>query len=188
MRRRPLLGVVALACYAVHAGFHVARGEAADLLWACHLATVLVGIALLTAAPTLNAIGFFWLLIGDALWLLDLADGAPLLPTSLLTHGGGLLLSLYGLRQYGLPRHAWWQAVLAFLALQQICRWLTPPAANINLAFAVWAGWEARFPSYPAYLAMLVGIALAVFFIADRLARRLLAASATRTPGGAAAP
>jgi hypothetical protein len=59
-----------------------------------------------------------------------------------------------------LPRHAWWQAVLAFLALQQVCRWLTPPAANINLAFAVWQGWEARFPSYPAYLAMLVGLAL----------------------------
>jgi hypothetical protein len=187
-RRRPLLAALALAGYAIHAGYHLAHGHPEDLLWACHIGAVLVGLGFLAASPTSNAIGFFWLLIGDALWGLDLAGGAPLLPTSLLTHGLGFGLSLIGLRSYGLPRHAWWQAVLAFLVLQQLCRWLTPPAANINLAFAVWSGWEQRFPSYPAYLAMLLTLALLAFFSVDRLLRRLSApVAAAGAPAGAPA-
>ena len=175
---RPGLGLLAFAFYAIHAGVHLANGEAQDLWWVCHVATLLVGVGfcLGTAAPI--AIGFLWLCVGDALWLLELAGGEPLLPSSLLTHVGGFLLSLYGLRLYGLPRGTWWQAVVALLAMQQLTRWLTPAEANVNVAFAVWKGWEGWFPSYLVYRIVLTAGAAAIFAVLEWLARRALALNA----------
>lgn len=167
-------GLVAVGAYAVHAGHHVLRGHPEDALWACHLGTLLVAVGFFLRAPTANAIGFFWLLIGNVCWMIDLANGAEFLPTSTLTHGVGIVLAIVGLRAFGLPPHAWWQAVIAFVALQQLTRWMTPPGANVNVAFAVWTGWEERFPSYPPYIAMLLAIGAATFFVVSTLVRRLL--------------
>ncbi len=167
-------GLGALGCYAVHAAYHVHRGHPEDLVWACHVGTLLVAFGLAARSPVANAIGFLWLVVGNVCWAMDLAAGGDFLPTSILTHAGGLVLGALGLRRMGLPRHAWWQALVGFVLLQQLSRWTTPPDANVNVAFRVWTGWEARFPSYPAYLAMLYAIALASFFVIDRVARRLL--------------
>ena len=38
------LGVLALVCFAVHASFHVLSGRAPDVLWACHIAALLIGV------------------------------------------------------------------------------------------------------------------------------------------------
>jgi hypothetical protein len=153
--------VLALALYAVHAAYHLRDGHPEHLLWACHLAAVFVGVGLLRASPRLNAIGFLWLVIGNALWLLDLAGGGEFIPTSRGTHVGGLALSLIALARLGMPRHAWWQAAAVFLLLQQLTRWLSPAGANVNVAFRVWDGWEGHFPSYPWDMAGLVASALA---------------------------
>lgn len=170
-----LWGLLAVACYATHAAVHLGRGHPEDLWWACHLGTVLVSAGFLLHAPTANAIGFFWLLVGNVCWLTALAAGGEFLPTSTLTHGIGFVLAIAGLRAFGLPRGAWWQAMVAFVALQALTRWTTPPDANVNVAFRVWAGWERTFPSYPAYLAVLWAIGLATFFVASVAVRRLLA-------------
>jgi hypothetical protein len=167
-------GVLALAFYAVHATTHLQRGHPEDLLWACHLGVVCVGAGLLGRWATANAIGFLWLCLGDVLWLVDLAAGGEFIPTSMLTHLGGLALAAYGVVKLGMPRHSWWKAILAFLVLQQICRWATPPEANVNVAFAVWRGWEELFPSYLPYLLMLMAITAAGFALLEHLARRLL--------------
>ena len=151
------------------------RGHPEDLSWACHLGTLLVAAGFFLRTPTANAIGFFWLVVGSACWVMDLAAGAELIPTSTLTHGVGLALAIVGLRAFGLPRAAWWQAMVTFVALQQLTRWTTPPEANVNVAFRVWAGWERTFPSYPTYMAMLWAIGLATFFVVSAAARRLLA-------------
>jgi hypothetical protein len=70
------------------------------------------------------------------------------------------------------PRHAALTATLGLAALQGVTRLLTPAAANMNLAFAVWSGWESSFPSYAAYEMVLLGGAGAAFFCGDRLLRR----------------
>lgn len=173
-RRRPGFGLIALAFYAAHASYHLLHHHPEEVIWVCHVATLLVGVGFLTASATANGIAFLWLLMGDLLWGLDLASGGTLLPTSLLTHVGGLVLSIYGLLLYGMPRHVWWQSVVAFLVLQQVCRWITPAASNVNVAFAVWDGWEAQFRSYHRYIAMLTALALAVSFTVEQVTRRLL--------------
>jgi hypothetical protein len=178
-RRRPRLGGLALAFYAIHASTHLRLGQPEHLLWACHLAVVLVAGGLLSGSPTWNAIGLSWILVGDALWLLDLASGAELLPTSPLTHVGGLVLAVIGVRSLGMPKGVWWQAALLLAALQLATRLLTPAEANVNVAFRVWSGWEEVFPSYRRYLASSYAILLAVFLVIERATRRLLAADRT---------
>lgn len=170
-------GALAVACYLVHACTHLLAGHPEEVLWACHLGSLLVGIGILTGWPLLNAVGFLWLCVGDAMWALDLASGAALMPTSLLTHLGGLSIGLWGLSRFGMPRHSAWLAILGFAGLQQLCRWVTPAASNVNLAHDVWAGWEEAFPSYLAYEAMLLAFGLAAFLLIEWAARRTLPAT-----------
>ena len=171
-------GALACAFYAVHAGVHLARGHPEELLWACHLGALWVGLGLLLRQPALHAIGFLWLCVGTVLWGIGLAGGGELIPTSLLTHVGGLAVGGLAVWTLGMPRHSWWRALLAFLVLQQLCRWLTPAAANLNLAHAVWPGWETRFPSYLLYQLMLLAIAGASFALIEWLTRRFTDPSA----------
>ena len=162
------LGVIALACYATHAAWHLAHHRPDDLLWACHLACVLVGVGLLASSPTLVAIGVSWLSFGLPLWAIDLATGGEFLPTSVLTHVVGFALGILGVRRLGFPRGTWWKAALAFVALWPITRALTERAANVNLAFSVHPGWERVFPVYAVYFAAIVGLATATFFGVER--------------------
>lgn len=164
--------LICLACYGAHALFHLRSGHPEELLWACNVATQLVGLGLLLRAARPLAIGVLWLIFGDLMWALYLLGGGPFYPTSLLTHGGGLALGLWGARRLPWPRHAALIATLGLAALQGATRLLTPPAANVNLAFAIWTGWEGSFPSYAAYEGVLLGGAGAVFFCGDRLLRR----------------
>jgi hypothetical protein len=168
-----LLGVLGLLCYGVHAAFHVARGHGVDALWACHVATLLVSAGALAQRPRLAAVGVLWLAFGNAVWLVDLATGGEFFPTSLLTHVGGFAIGLVVLKRRGWPASSWWPAALGFLGLLLLTRLVTPRADNVNLAFSVSAGWEAIFPSYPLYLALLVGAGTLTFFVAELGLRRL---------------
>ena len=163
------LGTVAVASYATHAVVHLARAEPQDLLWACHIAALLVGIGLLCASPTLNAIGLLWSCYGTPLWILDLATGGEWIPTALLTHLSGLVIGFIGVRRLGLPRHAAWKAMAAYGLLFLATRALTPPGANVNLAFSVYQGWQRWFASYPLYLAMLLVLGMGTFLVAEHL-------------------
>ena len=171
----PVLGLLAFGFYLVHATYHVLDHHPENLLWSCHLATVLVGIALWRGYATVNGIAFLWLIVGDLIWVIDLANGAEFLPTSLFTHVGGLILSVIALAKLGMPRQAWWKAMLAIWMLQEVTRRTAPPAGNVNLAFGVWPGWEGVFPSYLVFELMLLVSMLSIFFIAETVARQILA-------------
>jgi hypothetical protein len=162
------LGIVAFVCYGIHAAVHLHRGQPYDLLWGCHIAVLLVGCGLLLPNATLNAIGFLWSCLGIPLWLLDLTTGGEFMPTSTLTHIGAFALGLAGVRKLGMPRFASMKALATFAMLWVVCRVVTPPAANINLAFRVHSGWDVYFPSYALYFAMLLAIAAIVFTAVER--------------------
>jgi hypothetical protein len=177
--RYPALGALALGFYLVHAAGHALNGHIEDAFWACHLGAVLVAVGLMIGRRLPCAVGFLWLCVGDVFWGLDLATGGELIPTSILTHVGALLVGGVGVARIGMPRHAAICAIAGFLALQLLSRLLTDPATNLNLAHAVWPGWEATFPSYRAYQALLLSIGFASFLAVERLARLWLARSAT---------
>jgi hypothetical protein len=173
-RPRLLLGVAAIGCYAVHAIFHLVHGSPADLLWMCHLGAAIVGAGLLFSSMTTAAIGTLFLCLGTPLWFVDLAGGGEFYPTSCFTHIGGLVIGLYASRRYGLPSGAWWRATLGLVFLILVCRFVTPPKANVNLAFAMYPGWERVFSSYLPYISTMVAIAALYFLIAELILRRLL--------------
>src|SRR5438067_864423 len=104
------LGLVALGCYAVHAAFHLYHRRPEDLLWACHLGTAMVGFGLILRCPELNGIGVMFLCMGTPLGLFELTRHEQFLPTSTLTHLGGLSIGLFGIRRLGLPQGTWWKA------------------------------------------------------------------------------
>lgn len=170
-----VLGWLALACWAVRAAAVLHADKPLNLLWACNCAALAVAAGLLARSATAVAVGVLWLSIGIPLWLLDTALGAPLEPTSILPHVGGLVLGLAGLRRLGLPAGSWRRACLALLALQQFCRWTTPFRENVNVSTMVWPGWEKTFPSYPVFWAALFALAAVVFAAAERGCRRYLA-------------
>jgi hypothetical protein len=169
------LGVLALLCFAIHAGVHVLSGRWPDIFWGCTTATLLVGIGALIGRAEPVAMGVLWLCFGNPLWVLDITTGGEFLPTSLFTHVGGLLLGLLTLRRLGVPREAWLHATLGYLGLLGLTRLATPRASNVNLAFAVAPGWEKTFPSHPLYLLLLVTAGTATFAIVQLGLRRLFA-------------
>ena len=160
------------------AAVHLRRGEPYDLLWACHLAVLLVAAGLLLRRPALNAVGLLWACFGLPIWLLDAFTGGELMPTATLTHVGALVIGICGVRMLGLPRGSAWKALAGYLGLWLLTRAITPASANINLAFHVHTGWEHRFPSYPAYFAMLLAAGALTFAIAEQIFRHI--------PGGPA--
>ena len=167
--RSELLGAIAVASYGIHAAVHLSRGEPQDLLWACHIAALLVGIGLWCRWPTVNAVGLLWSCFGTPLWILDLATGGEWIPTAVLTHVGALVIGIVGVRRLGLPRGAAIKATAAFVPLWALTRVVTPPWANVNVAFSVYQGWQTWFASYPPYFAMLVGVGLVTSVAVEQL-------------------
>jgi hypothetical protein len=169
------LGLVSLAFYALHAGhYFLFRTDVSSVLWACTMASALIGVGLIARRPRPVAIGILWLAVGIPAWLLDLAAGGELLLTSILTHVGAPAAGLAGLRRLGgLPRHSWLAAALALGALHALCRFVTVPAENVNLAHAIWPGWEHLFPSHDVYVVSLVALCTAIFAAVEAALRRL---------------
>ena len=92
-----------------------------------------------------------WLALGLPLWVVELATRGGSEPTAALTHIGGLVIGLVGIRKLGLAGPVWWKATAALADPPFHLPLGCPVDANINLAFAVWPGWEPYFPSHGVY-------------------------------------
>ena len=156
-------GALAVAFFLIHAAALAHAGEHYHIIWSCHLGCLIVGIGLLVRLPWLYAIGFFWLTMGVPLWLLNVLTSHEFMLTSTLSHIGGIIIAVYGLGFIKIPRFAWAAATGGLVVLGILTRLVTPPEANVNLAFAVWSGWEDQFPSYFWYVVMLLSVAAVSF-------------------------
>ena len=172
---RMTAGILAIVFFLIHAAVLIHTGEPYHILWSCHLACLMVGIALLMQLPLLHAVGFFWLAMGVPLWLLNILTSRDYMLTSTLSHIGGFIIAVYGLRFERMPRFSWGVATAGLIVLGIVSRLATPQHANVNLSFAVWQGWEDTFPSYFWYVVMLLTIAALTFWILELIVRRLQA-------------
>ena len=174
-RRELRLGILALALTAPHYVAHIARGHPEDLLWACNVAAVLVGVGLILGAPALAGVGVLWLCVGLPLWIADMILGGDFLMTSILVHAGVLVVGLFGLRRVGVRPGSWWRAVLALTVLRMVCRRvLAPDAENINCALGVWNDHRRYFHSHDIYLGAVTVVLGAAFVAIELLLRRTL--------------
>jgi hypothetical protein len=136
---RYALALAVLAVVALHTAHKLNQGLLSEMLWACHVASLLTGIGLLLDSLRLVAIGtVFHLAVGLPAYMLDvLVSGTTL--TSALVHSVPPLAGLAFLRRTPLPRWTMASAAGLYLALIPVSRWLTDPALNVNLAFAPYA-------------------------------------------------
>ena len=171
---RIVLGSLAVLFYAAHTAYHAHNHEAFNMLWACHLGCLLVGLGLLLARPLLFSTGFMWLTLGVPLWIFTLLGGEEFIVTSALTHAGGLTVALAGFRYLPIARGAWISGVSGLFLVAVLSRFTTPAAANVNLAHRVYDGWEQTFPSHTLYAAMFLAIAAVEFFVMERAVRWVL--------------
>lgn len=167
------LGAAAICFYAAHAVYYLYRRQPEHLLWICHLGALVLGIGLVMRQGTLNAVGTLWLLVGLPLWFYDLTKGGKVPPTSFLTHIGGPILGLIGVKKLGMPTGLWWKALVGIVPIYGLSRLLTPPDANVNLSHAIYPGSEAWFPSYPVYVASLAALYAGAALLFQAIARRL---------------
>jgi hypothetical protein len=110
--------------------------------------------------------------MGVPLWLLNVLTSHDFMLTSTLSHIGGIIIAVYSLRFEKMPRFSWAAATAGLAVLGFVSRLVTPQQANVNLSFAVWQGWEDKFPSYFWYVVMLLTIATFTFWILDLTVRR----------------
>lgn len=172
-RNLRVLGTLALAFFAIHAANHLRRGEPHDLMWICNLAPLVLGIGCVEESALLGALPFLWLSFGTPLWLLDISTGGELIVTAILTHVGGLVVSIGAVRLLGMPNGSWYKAAGVLAGIVGVSRLLTPREYNVNLSHSVWAGWESYFPNYGIYFALLLATSTSVFFATERLWTRL---------------
>jgi hypothetical protein len=169
--RRVLTGLGALACFGVHSVVWLMRGTPWEILWACTIAALLIGLGALALRPALVAIGVSWLVYGNPLWFYYLLEGGELLPSSLLTHWVALALGIWFLHQHGFPERTFARAWVLVLALLALTRAVTPSTANVNVVHHVPPAHAGSAASY-ALLALMLAAALGVFYAVERVARR----------------
>ncbi|MDZ4819652.1 MAG: hypothetical protein SGJ20_11840 [Planctomycetota bacterium] len=177
--RRFLLAATALACFACHAGWHLLYGQPVNLLWACHTAALCVGIGLLFAWPMPIAVGGLLLMVGLPSWILSLIYTGDFAPTSILTHVGGLLCAVLGLRATTYPKNApmWALALMGLLLL--VSRALSTPVENVNVAYTA-SAFPYDFSHRPELHMFMVLLVWAVFLLmADPVLRWLAECSFT---------
>lgn len=170
-------GLTAIGFFAAHLWQWARSRRLENILWACHIGCLLVGIGWLAKWPLLNGIGLLWLIPGILFWLLYLAGGGVFFWSSLFTHIGGNLLGLWGVALLGFPRGTWWKAGLGNIVLLLVSRRVSRVSENVNFSRQVWTGWEKRFPSYPRYISGLLLGAFVTFFALEQLLRLCLPAS-----------
>jgi len=184
-RTKFLWAALVLGVLALHAAQKLEYGLLGEMLWACHVASFLIGVGLLTRRTWLIAVGtLFHLAVGAPAYLLDVMVLRTTTFTSFLVHAVPPVAGLLALRNEApWPR---WTPIAAgslYVALIPISRWLTEPALNVNLAFTPWpplAIWN--WSPWITWLGNVAGMAV-LLPVFDRWIRRWSAPPCT---GGAA--
>jgi len=171
------LGLLPLAFFVIHGSRYVLAGSPHEILWACTMSNLIIGIGILASAPRVIASALLWLPIGNVLWVYDAIHTKQFLWTSTLTHFGGLVVGLVALRRLGFPRFSFVTGALAGMSLQLVSRFVTPYRANVNVSQFIYPGSESLFPSYSVYFAATWGLWMATFVLVELLCRRYLRGS-----------
>jgi len=168
-----ILGLTAIVGYVVNAAAHVRRGTPEEVLWTCHLGALTSGVGLIGRWPLPVSVGVEWLVLGNVLWLAELAFGGEFLPTTLLTHVFGLMAGLAGLRILGVAHGSWRVALAAVVALWAVTWVVTPRRTRVNLVHGIRPGIDRVVPSYGVYIVLVFALCAGMFAATESVLLRL---------------
>ena len=128
-----------LVILALHTRYKFQLGIPLDMLWACHIATLLIAIAGLTRVYWLASIGLlFHIGMGIPAYLIDVIATGSTTWTSILAHLFPAVVGLLIVKRHGYAKHNFAKTFLFVLLSQLLAYVATPPAQNVNLVFFVW--------------------------------------------------
>jgi hypothetical protein len=165
-----------LGALGLHATHKLEHQVLAEMLWACHVASFLIGVGLLAPTVWLVALGtVFHVAAGFPAYVADVIALKQTTFTSVLVHVLPPLAGLSLLKQEApWPRFVPAATVLFYPVMVVLSRSLTQPALNVNLAFSPWPPLAGVAP-WP-WVTWLLNLAMLAAFVplADRGLRRWL--------------
>ena len=145
----------------------------AEMIWVCHIASLVLAIGLITGRQALVAAGLLMHLSwGAPAYLLDVMATRSTTVTSILVHVLPVVAGALAVAARGWPRGVVLPAWIFFSLWVPVSYVATDPALNVNLAHAPWPPLAGVLPSLWASWAFNAGGSLLAFFVVDRLLRR----------------
>jgi hypothetical protein len=106
-----------------------------------------------------------WLVPGLGVWYVYVVKPYGIVFSSTLAHIGGLTVAMFALQRVRVDARAWVYALGWYLIMQLLSRFLTPVEMNVNVARAVYPGWEQTFPSYWKFWSVLTLVVAASLWV-----------------------
>jgi prepilin-type N-terminal cleavage/methylation domain-containing protein len=179
-----LLGLIPLVCWIFQYVRHAfVLMEPANLLWICHVTTLLLAIGLLASWASVVRVAAVWAIVGLPMWIIEVAARGYTSRVSLLSHIAVPIVAALALSQvkggrFTVVAHA----MGLFLVVQQVCRLVTIPALNINMAHKPYDAFAGDLvPSYPLYWALSTAVLGVLVTMVSLALRRLLPADVAFT-------
>ena len=160
-----VLALLPFSFFLLAAFVNARAGTLHNLFWVCNVMNLVLAASLAARWPRGIWIATLWLLTGTPLWLWDAILTNVFDVHSFLTHVAAAGLGVWALFRTPRPRHLWWQAVLAAIALQLVTRALTPPETNVNVAFAAYGPVARALPGLAAWYPLAWAVNIATFCV-----------------------
>ncbi|HYH97126.1 hypothetical protein [Hyalangium sp.] len=175
MKRLPsrVLGLALVGALALH----TASKDAAhlqEMLWLCHVATLLMALGLLAGWHRWVAGGFLLhVAFGTVGWFIDVLETRDTTLSSVLVHMLPLVAGALEVRWKGWPSSVVLPTWLFFTLWVISCHWTTDPALNVNMAHAPWGPLAHVLGGVWVSGAFNSAVLLGLFVLTDAVLRRL---------------
>ena len=162
-----LLGILPLIFFLAQ-GVHYWRiDQLGHLLWMCNVGNLLLAMGLFLERRLVIRLSAIWMIPGLFVWFIYVVlPWSPFL-SSTLAHVGGLIVAMIALRQVRMDRTSWRWAFGWYLMVQLASRFVTPAELNVNVAHAMYSGWEPTFGSYWIFWLVLTVVTAVVLWLSS---------------------
>jgi hypothetical protein len=166
-RRLRMLGALIIVCVLIN---NIFIHNFSNILWLCNISTLLAGIGLLLGFSQIALIGATYMILGLFFWLSNVLVNHTFGNLgSYVTHFGFAVAGLILFRYISVSRSLWLGCFAWYLFSQILARLFSPPEDNINLAFAVWPGWDKIFRSFFWFWLLTTLSCMTFLFVANRI-------------------
>ena len=144
------LAMLLLVVFVINTLDNYRIGQLQDMLWICHVSMLLLAVGMYARRQQFIQIAALWIFPGFVFWFVD-AWFSGYTWASAASHFVAIISAYYAMRRVGAVLGLWRYAMLFWLLLQLLARWLTPASANVNIAFTVRAEATWAFEAYWQY-------------------------------------
>ena len=179
--RMRLVGLLPLLFFFAQVYHYWRINQLGHLFWMCNIGNLLMAIGLFLDKPLLIRVAAIWTIPGLFVWFVYVVLAWGVFLSSTLAHIGGLAVSAFVVRAYGMDRNSWLYALAWYFAVQIFSRVFTAAELNVNLAHSIQPGWERSFGSYWVFWVCLTIVAVVVLWLSGLVWRSLWPASESST-------